>query len=169
MILAMTVNVPINAAYELWSFKSIFCSVGGIVWLIICLMPFSKGFWHGALQNGVYFFVGCLIFWALPNGWLAKHIYAYTTTYDTNGFMEINLDTSKSISRYDYDMASYDGPDDYYYEYQVYAMNDVNCEGYVCPSWLFHPGCLTTTPLLLHLPAIGLVAFIKDRAKSFIK
>ena len=167
MILGAIVNVPVDAAYEIWSLKSIFCSVVGIIWLIICLMPFAKGFWHGTLQNGIYFFVGLLIFWSLPNEWMAKHLYAYTT--DTNGFYEVNIDPSRSISKYDYDMASYDGPNDYYYEYKIYAMNDSNSEDYVCPSWFFHPGCLTTTPLLLHLPAIALVAFIKKTANDFVE
>lgn len=169
MILGTIVNVPSEAAYEIWNFKSIFCSIVGIIWLLICLRPFSKGFWYGTVQNGIYFLLSCVVYWWLPISWMVKDIYAYTTTIDSNGFYSVNINPDRSIAVFDFDCCSYDGPTDYYYEYQVYAMNDSNSENYVCPSWVFHPGCIPMVPALLHLPALGLVTFVKYKVKRYME
>ncbi len=165
-MLAVILDLPSGIAYEMWSIKGIF-SVFGILWLIFCLLPFSKGFWAGVLANGVYFIFACCVYWSLPDSWMSKRIYAYTEIEDPNVISLIyELDPQNSVSLGVYNLHDFESEYTYYYDYQVYAMNDRNSENYVCPSWVFHPGCLTLTPGLLHLPALGVVCLIKGAVKG---
>jgi hypothetical protein len=146
-----------------YSFKSIgsFC---GVIFLIICVVPFKDGIFSGMGANGIILGI-VLIFWILgPSMSCTETRYISKDGGSSISVDDPNLDIC--LNNDDYFDTNIDGKHTMYnFTEKYYAMHCPDYEGVGISPKFFHPGAFIFIPFIFCFPLILVGFIIRGRFK----
>ena len=150
---------------ECLSFKAMF-SVAGIIWLIICLIPFGKGTAAGIVANcgWISLFVIIAIFTDFQKVYYDEDWNEWDDSIGAE-YHYNNLERNAEANAYYYRLDDADHTH-FIQDNAGWAINAKGHPSYICPAWVYNPAGLIWWSALFASPVILAGCFVSSKSNS---